>query len=89
MKLKDIIAELANVYHDDALKKASVYYWIDQIRMGRKDLFDEPSQGGLIDVSMDDFIVKQLNIDPYSTARMIARKAGVSLETVLTHLKNY
>ena len=85
MNPKDIIAKLTEVYHDDELKKTAVYYWIGQIRMSKKDLSDEPSLDRSIDVSIDDFIIKQLNIDPYSTARMIARKAGVALGTVLTH----
>ena len=86
MSPKEIILELEDVYGKEALKKTAVYYWIGQIRMGRNDLSNEPSPGRPIDISIDQFIIKQLELDPFSTARMIARKAGVAVNTIITHL---
>lgn len=55
--------------------------------MGREDLSNEPSPGRPIDISIDQFIIRQLDFDPFSTARMIARKSGVAVNTIITHLK--
>ena len=88
MKPKNIISKLNEAYQEDALSDTQVYYWIAEIHFGRKDLSNQKSTGRPCDEKIDDFILKQLENDLHATARMIARKSGNALSTILSHLKD-
>lgn len=85
-KPKDIIAELQQVYGEDAYSPASTYFWIKEIKLGRGDLHTIPSPGRTPDEQIDDLILRELNFDPFITARMISRKAHCAHSTILSHL---
>ena len=85
-KPKDIIAELQQVYGEDAYSPASTYFWIKEIKLGRGDLHTIPSPGSTPDEQIDDLILRELNFDPFITARMISRKAHSAPSTILSHL---
>lgn len=88
MNSKDIVSKLNEVYQEECLCDSQIYYWISEIRFGRKDLSNQKSTGRPYDENIDDFILRQLEKDPHTTARMIARKSGNALSTILSHLKN-
>lgn len=87
MNQKDINVELTDVYKDEALMKTALYYWIGQIRIVRKNLLNEPNQGNHIDVSIDNFIIEQLNINLYSTSMIMTWQEWNALRLILKHLK--
>lgn len=67
--------------------KTALYYWIGQIRIVRKNLLNEPNQGNHIDVSIDNFIIEQLNINLYSTSMIMTWQEWNALRLILKHLK--
>ena len=83
---EDIIAELQNTYGDDAYSQSSIYFWIGEIKRGRTDLFNLPSPGRPVDDQIDTLIQKELENDPFVSARIIARRIRVAISTVTTHL---
>ena len=88
MNPRDIISKLNEVYQEESLSNTQIYYWISEIRFGRKDLSNHKSTGRPFDEKIDDFIIKQLEKDLHTTARMITRKSGSALSTILSHHKN-
>ena len=89
MQPKDIINEIQNTYGDDAYCVASIYFWIKEIKCGRKSLSNIPSEGRPIDDDVDYIISQQLKINPHISARKIAKKAHCSISTVLNHLHHF
>lgn len=83
---EDIIAELQNTYGDNVYSQSSIYFWIGEIRRGRTDLFNIPSPGRPVDDQIDTLIQKELENDPFISARMIARRTRFAISTITTHL---
>lgn len=83
---KDIISEIQRTYGDDAYCAASIYFWIKEIKCGRKSLSNIPSEGRPLDDDVDYVISEQLKLNPHISARKIAKKAHCSISTVLNHL---
>ena len=71
-EVKDIIAELQNVYGLDALSKTQVYYWVNEIKHGRKDLSDAHRPGRPVDEQLIVSIYDRVRDDPFISARMLA-----------------
>ena len=87
-KNEEIITELQTVYGDDVYSQSSIYFWISEIRRGRTDLLNQQSSGRPIDHQIDHLILKELEIDPFVSARMIAKRIRVAVSTVTNHLHN-
>ena len=88
LKTKDIILELQQTYKDDAYSKTTVYYWVNEIKLGRIDLNNIPSPGRPVDSFIDQFILKELDVNPRISARSLAKKAKVSKTMIIDHLHN-
>lgn len=87
-KNEEIITELQTVYGDDAYSQSSIYFWISEIRRGRTDLLNQQGSGRPIDDQTDLLILKELEIDPFVSTRMIAKRIRVAVSTVTNHLHN-
>lgn len=86
LQLKDIITEIKSTYGDDEYYDASTYFWINEIRRGRKILSNIPSTGRPLDEDVDYTFSEQLKLNPHISAQKIAKKAHCSISTVLNHL---
>jgi hypothetical protein len=64
MKLRATFAELAAVYHEDALDENRVKYWLRDIQLHRSDLSDRP----LLE-NIDAQILQVLEAEPWSSVR--------------------
>lgn len=61
-------------------------FWINEIKRGRKCLSNIPSTGRPLNDDVDYSISEQLKLNPYISARKIAKKAHCSISNVLNHL---
>lgn len=61
---------------------------VREAKRGRTNLSNQLSPGRPIDYGYDDAILNILNEDPFASARMIAKKLGLAVSTVTSHLKN-
>lgn len=86
LKTKDIILELQETYHEEAFSKTTVYYWINEIKLGRTDFNNIPSPGRPVDSYIDEFILKELDANPHISAHSLAKKLKISKTMVLDHL---
>lgn len=84
----DIILEIQSAYGNDAYCAASIYFWIKEIKCGRKSLSNIPSEGRPLDDDVDYIISEQLKINPHISARKIAKKARCLISTVLNYLNH-
>ena len=88
VKPKKIIEKLQKVYGPKAYQRSDIYRWIGIIKGGRENLSNVPSPGRPIENYSDDLIKYCLDINPYASARMIARRTSIPLITVLDRLHN-
>jgi hypothetical protein len=51
---KEIPARLLNVYHEAAMKKSQVLFWVGEVRRGREDLAGEERPGRPPTAGIDD-----------------------------------
>ena len=77
MRILDIVKELKDVYGDEALSKTQVYFWVKEIKMGRKDLNNLPKEGRPIDEQLIVSIQDHLKKEPFSSSRKIALELHV------------
>jgi hypothetical protein len=59
-----------------------VYYWIKEVKSGRKDLSNISPPGRARDDGLDDCIGKTLKKDPHVSTRKIAKALNISSTTV-------
>lgn len=84
----DIVSEIQETYKDEAYSQTTIYFWISEIKKGRTDLSNLPSTGRPVDEQIDYLILRELEINPFASARMIARKIGIAVSTVTDHFHN-
>lgn len=82
----DIIEKLADWFGDDAYKKTQVYFWIGEIKRGRKDLSDAPRSGRPRNEEIDSEINAILNLYQFASVRYMASIIQASTETIHRHL---
>lgn len=85
---QEIVSEIRNTYKEEAYSQAMIYNWIKEIKLGRTDLSNLPSTGKPVDDQIDPHINYLLECNPFSSARMIARKLHIAVSTVTDHLHN-
>jgi hypothetical protein len=95
LKLDDLVAELSDMYGQDAYAKPSIKYWLHQFRLGRKNLTTQHIDGR---PTLDDTDVEILSIlrrCSLSSVRTIADSLGIPVSMGYFHLvekigfKNY
>jgi hypothetical protein len=64
MKLPAIVAELVEVYHEDAFDENKVKYWLHEIKLHCSDLSDRPSSGRRPLEGIDARILQILEAEP-------------------------
>jgi hypothetical protein len=51
------------------MKKIQVFYWVKEIRRGRKDLDDEQRLDRPLEIALDMIVAYGLEMDPYTTPK--------------------
>jgi histone-lysine N-methyltransferase SETMAR len=87
-KPQEIVDLLTENYGTDAYCLRSVYFWIQQLRLGREDLHNIPSPGREPDELIPQAILDVINEDPYASATNIADTLRIALSTVCRYLKD-
>lgn len=85
-KGSQIIKELEEVYGNDSLSKTQVYFWISEIRGGRKDLQNIESPGRPLQENVSEKILYWLDIEPYASVQRLAHLCGHHPFTIKTRL---
>jgi hypothetical protein len=86
MKGVETIDRLHKYYGRDALQRTQVYYWIREVKSGRKDLLNISPAGSALDEGLYHCIAKGLKEDPHLSTRKIAKALNISSATVRNHL---
>jgi AcrR family transcriptional regulator len=69
------------------MKRTQVFDWVRETRIGREDLSDQPRPGWAPQIGLDTILAQKLELDPHTTVRKLALSLGVSLPTVLNHVR--
>jgi hypothetical protein len=86
MKLPEIVAKIAAVYHEDAFHENTVKYWRHEIKLHRSDLGDRPSSGGPPLEEIDARILQVLEAEPSYSGRTMAELPKTGAATGNLHL---
>jgi hypothetical protein len=86
MKLPMIVAELAAVYHEDALDESRMKSWLHEMKLHRSDLSDQPSSGRPPLEDIDARIMQLLETKPSSSGRTKAEFLKIPASTVHLYL---
>jgi hypothetical protein len=68
------------------MKKTQVFFWVTEVRRGRKDFSDQERAGKPPIVGLDDILAYRLERDPDTAARRLTASLGISPNRVLTRL---
>ena len=82
----EIFEQLKEMYGDESLCKAQVYFWIGEIKRGRTDLSDAPHPGRPQNTYIDDQIRAVIKVNPYASCREIGTMVGSCGATVFRRL---
>jgi transposase len=89
---QEIVQMLEIVYGESAMKRRTVYKWVDRFKEGRESV-DDDARAGRPSTSRVDKIIQRVydlvKADRRITTRMIAEKLGISDSSVQTILKEY
>jgi hypothetical protein len=86
MKGMEIIDRLNKHYGRDALQGTQMYYWIKEVKSGRKDLSNIQPLGMAPDEGLNDCLGKALKEDPHLSTRKIAKALNIGSTAVQNHL---
>jgi hypothetical protein len=82
----EIIDRLNKCYGRNALQRTQMYYWIREVKSGRKDLSNVSPAGWALDEGLDHCVAKGLKEDIHPSTRKIAKALSISSATVRSHL---
>jgi transposase len=82
----DIVLRLRNAYGRDVSGRASVFRWMNKIRLGNEELRNEGRPGRPCRCETDAALRSVLRDDPNACLRTIADTLSISPATVRTHL---
>jgi hypothetical protein len=63
----EIPVPLSQMDEADAMKKMQVFYWVWEIRAGRKDLSNEARPGRPCQINLGTILAHKLELDPHAT----------------------
>jgi hypothetical protein len=81
-----IVERLRQLYGEDALSRTQVYFWINEVQLGRTDLDTIASPGRERDESLAAVIAGKLDAHPHFSARKLAQSLGIAVSTICRYL---
>lgn len=86
MTAEQIADVFQDLYGDKAYQLSTIYFWIRQVKSGRKNLHDQPDREKPKDEGLTNAIKNLIEKDPFLSARKMAKLLDISPNTVINRL---